>query len=98
MVIFFLHNNKQDKMKLENITVVFFSIIFYHPFLCYTTLGTEKDQSEQIQQMFNLDTDNKALMVLAADTYDDLIRTNSDDAMDYLNLQRVRMTSPHFCL
>ena len=31
-------NNKQDKMKLENITVVFFSITYYCPFLHYTTI------------------------------------------------------------
>ena len=36
--------------------------------------------------MFNLDEDKMAIRVLAADTYDDLIRTNSDEAIDYLNL------------
>ena len=46
----------------------------------------EKVQSEQIQQMFNLDEDKTSLKVLIADTYDDLIRTNSDDTIDYLNL------------
>ena len=30
-------NNKKDKKKLENITIVFYSITYYHPFLCYTT-------------------------------------------------------------
>ena len=39
---------------------------------------TEKE-SGQIQQMSNLDEDQTALKVLAADTYENLIRTNSDD-------------------
>ena len=47
---------------------------------------TEKEP-EQIQQMYNLGDDQTALKVLAADTYDSLIRTNSDDAtVDHLNL------------
>ena len=46
---------------------------------------TEKEQSEQIQQMFNLDEDKTALKVLVADT-DDLIRANADDTTDHLNL------------
>ena len=36
--------------------------------------------------MFNLDEDKTALMVLAADTSKNLIRTNSDDAIYHLNL------------
>ena len=36
--------------------------------------------------MFNLDEDKTALKVLVVDIYDDLIRTNSDDAIDHLNL------------
>ena len=32
-------NKKQDKTKLENITIVFYSIMYYHPFLHYTTLS-----------------------------------------------------------
>ena len=43
---------------------------------------TEK-KLEQIQQMFNLDEDKTALQVLVADTYDDLLRTSSDDAIDH---------------
>ena len=35
---------------------------------------TEREP-EQIQQMYNLDRNQKALKVLAADTYDNLIRT-----------------------
>ena len=48
--------------------------------------------------MYNLDQNQTALKVLATDNYDNLIRTNSDDAIDYLNLLRVRMAPPHFCL
>ena len=47
---------------------------------------TEKEQSEQIQQMFNLEEDKTALKALVADTYSDLIRTNSDEDIDHLNL------------
>ena len=36
--------------------------------------------------MYNLDKDQTALKVLVADTYDNLIGTNSDDAIDQLNL------------
>ena len=42
---------------------------------------------EQIQQMYNVDEEYTALKVLATDTYNNLTRTNSDDAiLDYLNL------------
>ena len=60
-------------------------------------LNSDKEkESKQIQQMFNLDKDKVALKVLVEYTYDDHIRTNSDDALDHLDLQRVRMTLPHF--
>ena len=36
--------------------------------------------------MFNLDDEKTALKVLAVDTYDDIIRTNSNDAIDHLNI------------
>ena len=36
--------------------------------------------------MFNLEEDKTALKVLVVETYDDLIRTNSDEAIDNLNL------------
>ena len=36
--------------------------------------------------MDNLDENQTAVKVLIVDTYDDLIRKNSDDAIDYLNL------------
>ena len=49
--------------------------------------------------MYNLDNNQTALKVLATDTYDNLIRTNSDDAIvDHLNLWKVRMAPLHFCL
>ena len=48
-------------------------------------LETEK-KLEQIQQMYNLDEDKTVLKVLVADTYNNVIRTNSDDAIDHLNL------------
>ena len=38
-------------------------------------------ESEQIQQMYNLDKSQTVLQVLVADSYDDLIRTNSEDAI-----------------
>ena len=47
---------------------------------------TEKEP-EQIQQMYNLDEEQIVLTVLAADTYDNLMRTNSGDAiLHHLNL------------
>ena len=46
---------------------------------------TQKE-SEQIQQMFNLDEDKTTFKVLEVDTYDNIIRTNSYDATDHLNL------------
>ena len=46
---------------------------------------TEKEP-EQIQQMYNLDEDQTALMPITVDTYDNLIRTNLDNAMDHFNL------------
>ena len=36
--------------------------------------------------MYNLEEYQTALKVLAADTYNNLIRTNSDDVIDQLNL------------
>ena len=38
--------------------------------------------------MYNLDEDQTALKVLAADTYNTLITANSDDTIDYLNLRK----------
>ena len=36
--------------------------------------------------MSKSDEDKTSLQVLMADTYEDPVRTNSDDAMDHLNL------------
>ena len=36
--------------------------------------------------MLNLEKDKTALKVLAANTYDDLIRKNLDETIDHLNL------------
>ena len=43
-------------------------------------LQREKEP-EQIQQMYNLDEEQTALKVSVTDTYDNLIRTNSDDSI-----------------
>ena len=59
---------------------------------------TEKEQSEQMQQILNLEEDKMALNVLVADTYEDLIRANSEETIDHLNRGKVRMTPQHFCL
>ena len=49
--------------------------------------------------MYNLDEEQTALKVLETDTYENLIRTNSDDAIvGHSNFWKVRMASPHFCL
>ena len=52
---------------------------------CLNISDTEKEQLEQIQQMLNLEEDKTALKVLAANTYDDLIRTISDETVYHLN-------------
>ena len=48
--------------------------------------------------MLNLEEDKTALKAFAAYTYDDLIRTNSEETIDHLNWGKVRMTPSHFCL
>ena len=58
---------------------------------------TEKEP-ELIQQTYNLDENQRALKFLAADMYDNLIRTNSDDAIaDHLNCKSKDGTTT-FCL
>ena len=42
-------------------------------------------ESEQIQQMYNLDENQTALQILAPDTYKDLIRTHSEEAIHHIN-------------
>ena len=51
---------------------------------CLSISETENKQSEQIQQMLNLE-DKTTLKVLMADTYENLIRTNSEETIDDLN-------------
>ena len=48
---------------------------------CLNISDTEKEQSEQIQQMFNLEEDKTELKVFAADTYENLIRENSEETI-----------------
>ena len=52
------------------------------------TVQTQKTEREpeQIEQMYNLDKDKTVFKFLVADMYYDLIRTNSDDGADHLNL------------
>ena len=47
------------------------------------TMARDERQTEQIQQMFNLDKEQTALKTLAADTYDSL---NCVSSLEYLNL------------
>ena len=47
----------------------------------------KEKEPEQIQQMYNLDEEQTALKVLATETFDNLIRTNSNDfIVDHLHL------------
>ena len=55
-------------------------------------------ESDQIQQLYNLDESETTLQILVPDTYEDLIRTCSDEAIDHLHLLEVGMAPPHFCL
>ena len=48
--------------------------------------------------MLNLEEDTTALKVLVADTYKDLIRTNSEETIDHLNKGKISMNPPYFCL
>ena len=52
--------------------------------ICPNISDTEKEQSEQIEQMLNLEEDKTALKVLAADTYEDLIRVTPEETIDHL--------------
>ena len=51
---------------------------------CVNISDTENKLSEQIQQMLNFEEDKTVLKVLAANTYDDIIKTNSEEAIDNL--------------
>ena len=74
----------------------------YDPFAKDYSSTREKRETEQIQQLFNLDEEQTSLKTSAKDTYDSLSKTNSleDIALvqEHLNLYMVRMTQPHFCL
>ena len=50
--------------------------------------------------MYNTDEEQTALTILATDTYDNLSRINSVDEtiVDHLNVKKVGITPPHFCL
>ena len=50
--------------------------------------------------MYNFNEEQTALKALATDMYDNLIRSNAADntIVDHLNLKKVRMVPPHFCL
>ena len=52
---------------------------------CPNISETENDQSEQIQQILNLEEDKTALKVFAADTYKNVIRANSGKTIGHLN-------------
>ena len=49
---------------------------------------TEKDQTEKMQQMLDLEGNKTALKVLAADTYKDLIRSNAEETIDHFKLMK----------
>ena len=65
----------------------------------YHTSKIEKE-TDQMQQMFNLDEEQTSLKTLATDTYDSLNQVGSLEEIksENLNLQRVRMVPPYFCL
>ena len=52
---------------------------------CPNMSETEKDQTEQMQQMLDVKGDKTALKVIVADAYENLIRTNSEETIDHLN-------------
>ena len=57
-------------------------------------------ETEQMQQTFNLDEEQTSLKTSATFTYDSLNQVGSLEEVksEYLNLQKVRMVPPHFCL
>ena len=52
---------------------------------CLNISDKENKKSEQLLEMLNLEEDKKALKVVAVDTYENLIRTNSEETLDHLN-------------
>ena len=63
---------------------------------CPNMSQTEKDQTEQIQQILDSEEHKTTLKVLAPDTYEGLISTHSEETINHLNSWRVRMKPPHF--
>ena len=65
---------------------------------CLTT--KEERETDQIQQMFNLDKGKTSLKTLASDTSDSLSQVGSlgEVKSEHLTVQKVRMAPPHFCL
>ena len=59
-------------------------------------LETEKDQTEQKQQILDSEDNKTASKFLAANTYKGFINTDSEEAMDDLNSWRVRMKPLYF--
>ena len=60
---------------------------------------TQADREvEQIQQMFNMDEDQTLLQMPLIDTDQVRQNINTTEARENLNLQRVGMVPPHFCL
>ena len=52
---------------------------------CLNVSETEKEQTEQMQQMLDLEWHETALKVLVVDTYENLIRINLEETIDHLN-------------
>ena len=46
---------------------------------------TEKDQTEQMQQMLDSEEQETTLKVLVSETYDSLTRTNSEKMFEHIN-------------
>ena len=56
------------------------------------------EETDQLQQLYDSDENQAALQFLVSDSYKDFIRARSGKAIDYFNLQEVRMAPPHLCL
>ena len=52
---------------------------------CLNISDAEKDMSEHIQQMFNLEADETTIKDLTEDTIEILVRVNSEETIDHLN-------------
>ena len=62
----------------------------------------EERETEQIQQLFNLDKEQTPLKTLGTDNYESLSKIISVEdiaiVQEHLNLQKVRMAKLHSCL